>query len=148
MTKKNSTLIILIFIYLIFSIISIYSHGVNCDFITNGIGIKMHYDGGAPFSYAEVTLYSPDDYKNPYLKSQTDKQGLYFFKPNKPGEWIILIRDKKGHGIRKNIKVGPDGLLVQLNKTSTRINLAQKIILAICVIWGMIGTALFFIRRK
>lgn len=136
----------IIFITILFTF-STFSHGVICDFIQKNVGLKITYEDGTPFVNANVDLYSPDDYKNPILKSTTDEKGQFFFEPDKAGTWIVMIRDNMGHGTRKNITIGDDLQPISENNKNS-LNFVQKIIIAISVIWGLIGTALFYNRKK
>ena len=65
---------------------------------------------------------------------------------NKQGMWIIQIRDNFGHGMRINLDIDKNLYLKKsLKKTSSGL---QKIFMAICVVWGFIGTTLFFKRSR
>jgi nickel transport protein len=125
----------------------LFSHGINADIITTGvIGVKFSYDGLSPMKNAIVKIYSPDNYDAPSLTSRSNEQGIVFFLPDKKGEWIIMAKDDGGHTTRVNIPV-TENMIAKSSGSS--LSYLQKIIIAVCVIWGLIGTGLFFsIKRK
>jgi len=125
----------------------VYAHGVEYEFIQNNVMIKAWFSGGKPFYPATFDLYSPDNYEKVYLSGETDNKGIFSFKPDKPGKWIVMLRDKTGHGTRINLDVN-ENLSLDKDNPIGSINLYQKLIMVVCVIWGFIGTALFFIGRK
>jgi nickel transport protein len=146
MTKFYKIVSVAIFTLLIFTSVA-FAHGVEYEFIRDNVTIKASFSGGKPFYPATFDLYSPDDYEEVYLSGETSDKGMFSFKPNKPGKWVVMLRDKTGHGTRINIDVNKD-LSINTGESNSSTALYQKIIMAVCVIWGFIGTALFFIRRK
>lgn len=146
MIKFYKTMFVAVFILLFFTSVA-FAHGVEYEFIRNNVTIKAYFSGGKPFYPATFDLYSPDDYEEVYLSGETNNEGVFSIKPNSPGKWIVMLRDKTGHGTRINIDVNKD-LSINTGGTNSSSTLYQKIIMAVCVIWGFIGTALFFIRKK
>jgi nickel transport protein len=146
MNKFYKIVFVVVFILLMFTSI-VYAHGVEYEFIQNNVMIKAWFSGGKPFYPATFDLYSPDNYEKVYLSGETDNKGIFSFKPDKPGKWIVMLRDKTGHGTRINLDVN-ENLSLDKDNPIGSINLYQKLIMVVCVIWGFIGTALFFIGRK
>ncbi len=142
------------FFLIIFSILSIlffiaensFSHGINYEIIDNTVNVKTFFEDDTPFYPATVKVYSPENYDKVYLEGQNNENGVFSFQPNKPGEWIIMVRDKSGHGVRVNVKV-KENLTVDSGENFGSLSMTQKLIMAGCVLWGLFGTALFF-RRK
>lgn len=82
------------------------------------------------------------------MKTRTNNDGLFSFIPDKAGIWTIQVRDKSGHGMRINLEIDKQLKLKKDNTVKQGISYIQKIIMATCVIWGFIGTALFFKRKQ
>ena len=141
MLKKIS--IFFICFFLVFPS-TLQAHGVRCK-ITKSLGIQVYFDSGSLVTEAEVKIYAPGNRKTPFLKCKTNLRGEAFFTPNKVGLWIIVVKDSSGHGLRKDIEVNSN--MITSSKNSS-LDWTRKIIMAICVVWGFIGTALFFVARK
>jgi nickel transport protein len=122
------------------------AHGVKIEYAINmSVEIIATYDSGDPMAEAHITIYAPNDLENPWLTSTTDDGGRFTFTPDPaiPGTWDVQVR-QAGHGDIIHIPVG-EGLL---STGSTGFTSMQIILMSISVIWGFVGTALFFSRRK
>ncbi len=130
---------------LVFSVSICYSHGISSKIIKKGIiGISVKDELGKAF-FGKVSIYAPNNKDEPVILSQLNKNGMFFFKPDKPGKWIALFRDRSGHGGRLTIQVNKDMIATS---ESNNLSGMHKIIIALSVCWGLIGTALFFMRKK
>jgi nickel transport protein len=122
-------------------------HGVklSCETI-KGIAITAQYDSGEPMAGGQVTVYSPDDPLNPWLTGTCDESGKFFFTPDPdcPGLWEVQVR-LAGHGALARIEVTSDGIVAV---GASGLTTLQKLVMALAVVWGLAGTALFFSRRK
>jgi nickel transport protein len=124
------------------------AHGVNIQYSSDvEITIVAKYDTGTPMAGAQVAVYAPDDPSTPWLTGVCDDEGRFSFTPDasKPGIWDVQVR-LAGHGGMIHIPVGGDS-------TATSGGLGgysylQIGLMAACVIWGCIGTALYFRRRR
>jgi nickel transport protein len=124
------------------------AHGVTIQYSSDTeITIVAKYDTGTPMAGAQVTVYAPDDPSTPWLTGVCDDEGHFSFTPDasKPGIWDVQVR-LAGHGGMIHIPVGGDS-------TTTSGGLGgyshlQIALMAACVIWGCIGTALYFRRRR
>lgn len=128
------------------------AHGVAIEYkTTQALEIQANYDTGEPMRGAQVTVYAPDK-DEPWLKGQTDDRGRFTFTPDAslPGNWEIKVRSA-GHGDIVTIPVGAThGATHTVVPTSGSIGYTplQKGVMTASVVWGLIGTALFFWRRK
>jgi len=130
------------------------AHGVAMQYQTaQAIAVQANYDTGAPLANAQVTVYAPDS-ERPWLKGTTDEQGKFTFTPdpNKAGTWQVKAR-LAGHGDVLNIPVDSEGSAIATNGQPKLGEAAgytplQKGVMAASIIWGAIGTALFFLGRK
>ncbi len=134
----------------------VLAHGVAIEHRqARAIEIRATYDSGEPISEGQVTVYSPENPSEPWLKGTTDEDGTFAFVPNPEfnGEWQVKVR-KSGHGDMANISVSesPGSLpqQAQANKGWQGGNYTplQKVLMAGLGIWGFIGTALFFARNR
>lgn len=135
------------------------AHGVKMQYqTTQAIAIQAKYDTGAPFANAQVTVYAPQS-NTPWLQGTTDETGRFTFTPDssKPGTWQVKAR-LAGHGDILNLTVGaaaipptaaaPDAPIEPDQGGTIVYTPLQKGVMAASVIWGAIGTALFFWGRK
>lgn len=123
---------------------SSFGHGTKYEILRNNtIGIKAMFDTGDPMVSAKVLIFAPDETKATYT-ALTDSNGVFYFTPDKAGTWAMQVRDKGGHGMRINLEVNESMVLTSGQKLSNTMSYFQKILMALCVIWGCIGTALYF----
>ncbi|MBM3699677.1 MAG: carboxypeptidase regulatory-like domain-containing protein [Actinobacteria bacterium] len=123
------------------------AHGVILEYTQNSsVEITARYDYGEPMSGAQVAVFAPGSPSEPWLTGTCDDSGKFSFVPDTqiPGLWEVQVR-QAGHGdiIRIQISEGSAGPSGAGGFTT-----AQKIIMAAAVIWGLVGTALFFTRRR
>lgn len=148
--KINSKFNILaVLVILLFSILTssvVYAHGVNIKYNADlTYGIEARFDNGQPIAGGQVTIYSPDNPTEPWGVGITDEEGLYLFTPdNIEGNWTIKIR-QAGHGSSVTIPIGGEKAAYS---GDTGFSLSQILLMTVCVIWGSVGTALYFKRRK
>jgi nickel transport protein len=123
------------------------AHGVNIEYSSDvEIVIVAKYDTGTPMAGAQVAVYAPDDPTTPWLTGVCDDEGVFSFTPDtsKPGIWDVQVR-LAGHGGIIHIPVG-EGAAVSGGLGGY--SWLQIAIMAACVFWGSIGTALYFRRRR
>jgi nickel transport protein len=141
------------------------AHGVSINYaITQAIAIQAAYDTGEPMVKAQVIVYAPDNPSTPWQKGTTDEKGKFVFMPDlaKAGNWEVTVR-QAGHGdvIVIPVESGTAGNAPSTPPTSSSpetkqatssspetLTPLQKGLMSGSVIWGFVGTALFFARRK
>ncbi|WP_225894664.1 carboxypeptidase-like regulatory domain-containing protein [Leptolyngbya sp. O-77] len=147
-----------------------HAHGVDITYQeTQAIALEARYDGGQPMSGAQVAVFSPADPQTPWLRGTADESGRFLFAPDpsQPGNWEVQVR-QAGHGEILVIPVGggaaagagePASAATSSSETSSSaisppglrsgggLNPIQRFVMAASVIWGCVGTALFFSRR-
>lgn len=99
-------------------------------------------DGGEVMSDAGVLLFPPGKTESRFIL-KTDDQGIFSFQPDQPGIWIAQVRGKNGHGMRINLEVD-DSYHLKNQSGPRTFSILQKLIMIICVVTGLTGTALFF----
>ncbi len=112
--------------------------------------IYAEFDSGEPMSGAQVRVYSPDNPQDPWLEGVVDPQGNFFFLPDPgiPGTWEVMIR-QAGHGGVVTVAVGEDPSLDALADESVgSLSPLHRGLLMGSTVWGLVGTALFFARRR
>jgi len=126
--------------------LSAYAHGAKIEY-TVGMTVEIFaaYDSGEPMAGAQVTVYAPDDPSTPWLTGVCDDEGRFSFTPDtaRTGTWDIQVR-QAGHGDIVHIPIGAASAGTG-GGGNTPLQIA---LMAVCVVWGSIGTALYFSRRK
>ena len=134
-----------------------WAHGVQIKVNSAAIEIQATYSNGQPLREAQVQVYSPNDPKQPWLSGTTDRDGHFSFAPdtNQPGNWNVSVR-QAGHGGTTSVTVGrpaqpaavpPSPNQVQPTQPATSPP-TQPWVSVGAIVWGCIGTALFFARGK
>jgi nickel transport protein len=147
------------------------AHGSHIKYeSTDAIEIKATYDSGEPMANAQVTVYNPKDIANPWLKGLTNEKGEFVFIPDYSitGNWEVKVR-QAGHGNIINIPIKPittteikdeekpnnnsgkmeNSKEIKLSSSNNaEYTIQQKLIMAAMGIWGFVGTALYFSRKK
>jgi nickel transport protein len=139
--------LLLMSILLLVSYAPAYAHGAKIDYrINTTIDITATYDSGEPMAQAQVSVFAPDDPQTPWLTGTSDAEGKFSFSPDpaKPGTWDIQVR-QAGHGDIIHLPIGGDSASTG---ASGSFSTAQIIVMAACVVWGFIGTALYFSKRR
>lgn len=143
----NKKLYFLLISSIFFATINLYAHGTKYKIIQpKTITIQAAFEDDTPMANSDVLIFPPGSTKAAG-KVKTDSKGIFQFTPEKPGNWILQVRGKGGHGMRINLEVN-DSLQIMKNSEHQSTPYAQKIIMAICVIWGFVGTALYFMGKN
>lgn len=124
------------------------AHGTMHEVLSEGcLCVRAQFDTGEPIAHAAVLIFAPGE-SEVSRRTTTDSGGVFHLMPDRPGTWIMQVRDKAGHGMRINLDVdssmaaSPDARGGARSTTTL-----QKAVMAVCVIWGFAGTALFFGSR-
>jgi len=123
------------------------AHGAKIEYTVNvAIELVAAYDNGEPMAGAQFVVYAPDDPSTPWLTGFCDDEGRFSFVPDtsKPGTWDVQVR-QAGHGDIVHIPIGEDAAVTGSSGGYTTL---QIVLMALCVVWGTVGTALYFSRRK
>lgn len=123
------------------------AHGVRIQSqAASAIAIQATYDSNQPMADAQVQVFSPGNLQTPVFTGTTDSEGRFLFLPDAPGDWEVSVR-QAGHGEIVVIPVSAAGELA-VNSQSTGLTGLQRGIVIGAVIWGCVGTALYFYRGK
>lgn len=123
------------------------AHGVVLDSSTiPAFQVQARYESGEPMVNAQVNVYAPDDPQTVWLQTFTDDDGYFLFTPdpNIIGTWDVRVR-LAAHGDFLRIDVQENGAVQQLSQDN---NPVQKWTTIAAVVWGFVGTALFFARKR
>jgi len=144
--KLRFIITLTLFIFILVIPVKVYAHGAHIQYTSSGIEITAKYDNGEPMSGAQITIYTPDDLSNAWLTETLDDEGKFTFTPDTSitGNWKVKVR-LAGHGDIINIPIGIDG---EGGSSHSSYSVLQIVLMSFCVVWGIIGTALFFLRRK
>ena len=127
--------------------VHVYAHGVSIGYrVDMTVEILAAYDTGGPMAGAQVSVYAPDDPTTPWLTGVCDDLGRFSFAPDasRPGTWAVRVR-LAGHGDIIHIPVGDSSAT---GGGASGYSTLQIVLMAVCVIWGSIGTALHFARKR
>ncbi|UCC61326.1 MAG: carboxypeptidase regulatory-like domain-containing protein [Dehalococcoidia bacterium] len=125
----------------------VHAHGAKIEYVVDMmVEIVAMYESGEPMSGAQVVVYAPDDISTPWLTGICDDEGRYSFKPDTSmaGTYDVQVR-QAGHGDIVHIPVGDGGTA---SGSSGGYGVGQIALMSVCVVWGFIGTGLYFLRRK
>lgn len=123
------------------------AHGVELEYKTGVVvEILAAYDNGEPMSGAQIKVYAPDEPSIPWLTGVCNENGCFTFTPDPstPGTWSVQV-SYMGHGGMLHIPIIGEGVVGAAGNGYTTLQLA---LMAGCVVWGFIGTALFFSKRR
>ncbi len=144
----------------------VIAHGALIEATQTAVTIKATFDNGEPMAAAQVLIYSPSDPKTPWIEGQTDEKGYFLFSPEgaSAGQWEATVR-QAGHGGTTTFAVeGTEGLADSASGAGasratsgagtsgalprpTSAPPLQRWISMAAIIWGFVGTALFFARK-
>ncbi len=123
-----------------------WAHGTAIEYRpTTGFEVLARYDDGTPMAEAQVAVFAPDNPREPHSRALTDAQGRFWFYPPTPGNWEVQVR-QAGHGSVVTIAVGDVGATTAPVVSSAYSPLQVALMMA-AVVWGCVGTALYFRRR-
>lgn len=148
---------------------SALAHGVKIQQReVKAIALQAQYESGEPMAGAQVLVYSPDNPEQPWLTGTTDDKGKFLFTPDgdRPGNWQMMIR-QAGHGSMVTIPVQAKAILEEGSEVEqngdvmesqkavamasmqkTELSPTQQWLSMGAIVWGFIGTALFFSKTR
>jgi nickel transport protein len=142
---RQSLFIILVAILVIVGVVTpVSAHGAKIEYtVSMAVQIQAAYDSGEPMAGGQVTVYAPNDPATPWLKGECDEEGRFIFTPDPaiPGTWDVQVR-QAGHGDIVHIPLGEEMALSGGGGFTT----LQIVLMSASVIWGLVGTALYFRR--
>ena len=123
-----------------------FAHGAKIEYtISMAVEIRATYDTGEPLAGGQVTVYAPDDLSTPWLTGVCDEEGRFTFAPDpaESGTWDVQVR-QAGHGDIVHIPIGENTAMTG----GTGYTPLQIVLMGVCVVWGLVGSALFFWRGR
>ncbi|MEO0489306.1 MAG: carboxypeptidase-like regulatory domain-containing protein [Cyanobacteria bacterium J06659_2] len=123
------------------------AHGAHIQTRNTTVEIQAAYDSGEPMAEAQVQVYDPTNPQSPRFTGETDKAGQFSFTPDQPGDWEVTVR-QAGHGATTAIPIDNNGTMAATFSGNSQLTPLQKSVIAGAIIWGCIGTALYFQRSK
>lgn len=114
----------------------------------DAIALYARYDTGEAMMQAQVIIYSPADPTTVWSRGTTDDDGRYLFVPDPDvaGRWTIQVR-QAGHGAMVHVETAGeagDAVVSGPQEQST----LQRLVMVGLVVWGALGTALYFRRGR
>lgn len=132
------------------------AHGVDITYearTATVVELTATFDTGEPMAGGQVAVYAPDNPADPWLTGTCDEEGRFTFTPDPalPGTWEVQVR-QSGHGDVLYIPVGAQsaesGVVSQVTAGSSGYTTLQLVLMGGAVVWGFLGTALFFSNRR
>lgn len=126
------------------------AHGAFVDVApASATSISARYDTGEVMVDAQVAVFAPDDPAQPWLTGRTDTAGRFVFVPDdRAGRWAIQVR-QAGHGAMGYAEIGADSTITAVTAArGASLSVMQKLLMLACILWGAVGTALYFRRTK
>ncbi|MEL6813392.1 MAG: hypothetical protein AAFP03_01100 [Cyanobacteria bacterium J06598_3] len=130
------------------------AHGAKIEVSPQAVEIIATFDTGEPMDNAQVAVYAPDMLDTPWQTGQTDSEGRFLFTPDSSGVadsaaagglWEVTVR-KAGHGQTTSFAL--EDVNSRATTTATAHSPIQKWLSIAAIIWGFIGTALFFSSKN
>lgn len=166
-TLRSATAVIAL---LVLVLVPVSAHG-HAALVTGGpllgFEITASYDTGDLMQAAQVAVFAPDRPLEPWMVGVTDGHGRFQFFPDQdlPGIWAVQVRQaghgamlyfdwagSAGTGAQSVPGLSAVGSAVGANATTvssgTELSWLQRIVMVAAVLWGFLGTALFFLRRS
>ena len=126
----------------------VYGHGASIAWQMQGdsIHITALFDNGEPMDDAQVTVFSGAAPSVAFETGLTDNEGAFAFLPilEQSADWDVQVR-KAGHGDIVHISLREE-CEEKVNRTG--FSTLQIILMSISVVWGFIGTSLFFASKR
>jgi len=136
------------------AVATVQAHGVVTQYrIQPGVEIIARYDTGQPMAGAQMTVFAPAGPgappAGPWLTGFCDESGRFSFvpDPSMPGTWSVRVR-QAGHGDMIHITVDEPDKSLPAEISGAGYTPGQIALMTVCVIWGSIGSALYFSRRR
>lgn len=125
-----------------------FAHGTEYELLDGGmVGVRASFDTGQPMADAPVLIFAPGE-SQARLTATTDNRGVVCFAPDRAGIWVLQVRAQGGHGLRVNLEVDESMLAAATGRGTGGFSTWQKLVMAACVVWGFVATALFLSRRR
>ncbi len=129
---------------------SAIAHGLKLQAqLKSTVEVSALYEDGTPLKQAQIKIYKPNQAEEAAVTGVTDDNGIFHFTPDQSGNWEIFVR-QAGHGGEVSVPIdfSPQGETLMASTPTPGQTLPQRIITIGAVMWGCIGTALYFKGRS
>ena len=125
-----------------------YGHGAQVSWAMEGdsVHIRASFDDGLPMSEAQVSVFTASAPTVPCITGLTDDNGsfLFFADASESTDWDVQVR-KAGHGDIIHFSLADETVI---EPSSQGFSVMQIVLMSASIVWGFIGTALFFSSKK
>lgn len=70
--------------------------------------LEFYYSDHTPMTYAQVLVFSPLNREIEHQNGRTDKNGVFVFRPDTQGRWLVKVSDGMGHAEEATVEVSLD----------------------------------------
>lgn len=127
-----------------------HAHGVRGMADTReSICVTAFYDDGEAMSYTAVEISGPDS-PLPFQTGRSDRNGIFCFRPDGPGDWQVSVSDEVGHLVRLQTVVTGDMDLDPVVRESSGpvMGKVNGIVTGIALLFGMAGCLAWWQSRN
>lgn len=139
---------LLLYAALLLTALPVFGHGARViwEIQEDSVLISAAFDDGMPMDGAQVTVFSAAAPSVPYTSGLTDQNGKFTFLPDVEQSlaWDVQVR-KAGHGDIVHFSLADSSGIPSGQGAFTAL---QIILMSVCVVWGFVGTALFFASKR
>ena len=113
---------------------------------SDSVFVTATFDDGTPMNAAQVTVFSGAAPLVPYTSGIADENGEFAFLPDAELSlnWDVQAR-KAGHGDMIHFSLTEKTEVINAQRGFTTL---QIILMSVSIVWGFIGTALFFATKR
>ena len=128
-----------------------FAHGINVELNQHYpfIVVSSEYSEGSAVIHALVKIERTGADAKEFQSGRTDVRGCFIFKPDRAGEWMVIIDDEKGHRKEAAISLDEDFFYPVPQKQSEAPEIVEKkipfvplyikVLLGLGLIFGLTG---------
>ena len=118
----------------------VFPHGINMEKLSGVLGVRVSGETGAPLKGEDVFVFSSKETSVPSHEGKTDGHGEFFFSPDHPGLWRVVVEDGAGHRTELFLNGGDF-------TSSPRSDRPARVLAGLGFLFGLFGLWALFRRR-
>jgi nickel transport protein len=130
---------------------ALFAHGVEVYDISGSADkpvatVHFTYSTGEPMAFTKVKVYPPAHPEQEILLSLTDRNGLFSFTPDEPGEWRVEAADGMGHQGSITLQSSAHEAQAPEKTAGGKVPLLLRMILGLSLILNIFATYSFVLK--